>query len=404
LKLDSQFFGLIVNINERFKTPVYLDHHSTTPIDSHALEVLTRNLSEDFGNPHSTSIHGRRAHANLERARQQAADLIGALPKEICFVAGATEANNLAVQGLAHQKALGRTKIITSQIEHSCVLESVRHMATHYGFEIVENRTNNEGLIDLDALSDSLDDTVALVSVMMVNNEIGVIQPIKDIARLGHAVGAIVHTDAAQAVGKLPIDVDDLDIDLLSISAHKMYGPQGVGALFVRDGTPLQPIIFGGSQQRYQSGTVPSALCASFGTACDIAKDRLERDRTSLIFLQKKLWEKIQYEIPGTELNGPQDFENRVPGNLNIYLPGIEAQDFANKLAPYVSLSAGAACASSKKSYSHVLRALGHSDERILSSFRIGVGRSNTDSQIEYAADKIISTAIQLQQSMQAAE
>jgi cysteine desulfurase len=393
-----------VNINERFNTPVYLDHHSTTPIDSHALEVLTQNLSEDFGNPHSTSIHGRRAHANLERARQQAADLIGALPKEICFVAGATEANNLAIQGLAHLKALGRTKIITSQIEHSCVLESVRHMATHHGFEIVEIRTNNEGFIDLDALSDSLDDTVALVSVMMVNNEIGVIQPIKDIARLGHAVGAIVHTDAAQAIGKLSIDVDDLDIDLLSISAHKMYGPQGVGALFVRDGTPLQPITFGGAQQRYQSGTVPSALCASFGSACDISKGRLDQDRDSFRFLQKRLWGEIQSEILGAELNGPQDFEHRVPGNLNIYLPGIEAQDFANMLAPYLSLSAGAACASSKNRYSHVLKALGHSDERVLSSCRIGIGRSNTASQIDYAAEKIISAAIQLQQGIQAAE
>jgi len=393
-----------VDIVERFSTPVYLDHHATTRVDSRALETLNSCLVTAFGNPHSTSIHGRRARNNLDIASQRVADLIGALPSEICYVAGATEANNLAIQGIARLKDIGRNKILTSRIEHACVLETTKFMEQRYGFQIVEIETDCEGLINLDHLSECLDDKVALVSVMMVNNEIGSIQPISEIAKISHAHGALVHSDAAQALGKVHVDVDDLEVDLLSISAHKMYGPQGIGALFVRENTPIDPIVFGGGQQRFHSGTVPSALCASFGTACEVTSERLAQDQIALKGLQLRLWERLKAGIPDAELNGPQDFADRVPGNLNVFVPDLDSQEFSSLVAPFVSLSAGAACASSKKRFSHVLKALGYSDQRTLSSFRIGIGRENTRFQISYAADKIVEVVNQVRQGIQAAE
>ena len=344
------------------------------------------------------------ANSLLETARLQVADLIGALPREVTFVSGATQANNLALQGLEHLKSGGRTRIITARSEHPCVLETARHMATERGFALTELETDRQGFIDLTTLEAALGDDVAVVSIMFVNNEIGAIQPIKEIAQLSHEHGALVHTDAAQAVGKIPVDVDVLEVDLLSLSGHKMYGPQGIGCLFVRDGTPLRGVVHGGGQQHLHSGTVPTALCAGLGRASALSGQRLEGDGKHIAALRSSLWTKLERGIDGVCLNGPIDFASRVPANLNFYIPEVEMQELTTLLAPTVSVSAGAACATSKQEYSHVLEALGYPPERILSSLRIGIGRANTAEEIDFAAEQIISAVTRLRQGTQAAE
>jgi cysteine desulfurase len=384
--------------------PVYFDHHATTPIDPHVWEVINQLGSECLGNPHSsTHLHGRRARAFLDRATAQLADLIGALPREIVFTPGATFANNLALLGLSHLKNLGRNRIIVATTEHPCVLETARFLGEN-GFAVIEVAVDSEGYVDLKSIERELNTETALISIMLGNNEIGVLQPVREIADLAHKVGALVHTDAAQVVGKLPVDVDALGVDLMSFTSHKMCGPGGIGALFVRDEVPLKPITHGGGQQPFQSGTLPTFLCAGFGVACDLASSRVEGDMRYMALLRDNLWQQLQAGIADIELNGPRDFSRRLPNNLNVHIPGIDIQELTALLAPQVSVSAGAACASSKTRYSHVLKALGYLDTRIKSSMRIGLGRSSTVEEVCRGGVEIIKAVQALRSGLRAAE
>ena len=373
--------------------PVYLDHHATTPAAAEVCHVMHQVFTETVGNPHSGHLHGSRAQSVVEKSIGQIADLIGAQSREIVLTPGATYANNLALLGLAHLQSTGRNRIVTAKTEHPCVLETARHMAAELGFEVTELAVDREGFLDLQVLRQSLDKRVALVSIMLGNNEIGVLQPLKEIALLAHEVGALVHTDAAQVVGKLSVDVDQINVDLMSISGHKMNGPMGIGALFVRDGVPLRAIVHGGRQQAFQSGTLPTPLCAGLGMACSIAASRLEVEGKEIGKMRDALFKRISTELPSIQINGPLDFSKRLPGNLNIFIPGLDVQEFITLLAPTVSVSAGAACASSKSYFSHVIDALGHHPDRSKNSIRIGIGRTNSIEEINFSALEIVRVA-----------
>ncbi len=372
---------------ERLKLPVYLDHHATTPLDSRVLDAMLPYLTERFGNPHSAGhAYGWAAEEAVERARTEVAALIGALPEEIVFTSGATEANNLALRGTA-ALAGARCHIVTSASEHPCVLETCRALGQE-GFAVSELPPRPDGLIDPDRLGETLRSDTAVVSVMAANHEIGAIQPIAEIARVARAQGALVHTDAAQAAGKIPIDVAALGVDLMSLSAHKLYGPKGIGALYVRRGVRLQPLFRGGGQERgLRPGTLPTALCVGFGKACSLAAEAMLAEAARLRAIRDRLYRGLAEGRPEIRLNGPS--EPRLPHNLNVTLPGIDAEELLAEV-PELALATGAACASASQEPSPVLRALGLTDEQIQGSIRIGLGRTTTEAEIEFALEQLL--------------
>ena len=379
--------------------PIYLDNQSTTRIDPRVLEAILPYFTEDYGNPHSSShAYGRIAAEAIERARGEITALIHADPREIVFTSGATESNNLAIKGASHfaraypRDGQARDHIIALQTEHKCVLESCKELERE-GFSITYLPVEPSGLVSLAALEEAMSERSLLVSVMAAHNEIGVIQPLAEIGALCRSHGVLFHSDAAQAFGKIPLDVEAMKIDLLSISGHKIYGPKGIGALDVRrrPRVRLLPLIDGGGQERgLRSGTLPTPLCVGLGRAAAIAGDEMAEDAERLRRLRDGLLRNLARRLPGLRLNG--DAERRLTGSLNLTLPGIPAQALI-EACPSIAISTGSACTSASVEPSYVLRALGLSDELANASIRVGLGRFTTAAEVEFAADALAAAA-----------
>jgi cysteine desulfurase len=360
--------------------PIYLDYQATTPVDPAVAAAMQPWLLERFGNPHSPHRAGWEAEAAVGAARGQIAQLLNAPPESIVFTSGATEASNLALKGVLTAPGQQRRRIVTVATEHSCVLDTAEYLH-ELGAELTILGVDSDGLVRLDEAERAIGDDVAIVSVMAVNNEIGVIQPVAEIAALARRAGAVMHCDAAQAFGKLPIDVEALGVDLLSISGHKIYGPKGVGALYVRPGTRLAPQMHGGGQEGngLRSGTLAPMLCVGLGKAAEIAAARIDLDREHA----EALWERALagFEIP-YRINGSTGMRWR--GNLNVSFPGVDGTRLLADLRG-LAVSAGAACASAKGKPSHVLAALGLPEPLARASLRIGWGRFSTAEEINRA-------------------
>jgi cysteine desulfurase len=382
--------------------PIYLDNQSSTRVDPRVLEAMLPYFTEQFGNPHSTSHpYGRVAEDAIEEARSAVAALIHADPREIVFTSGATESNNLATKGAAHfarahpQSGTSRDHIVTLTTEHKCVLESCLQLERE-GFRVTYLPVEPDGLVPLAALGAALTESTLLVSVMAAHNEIGVIQPLAEIGALCRAKGVLFHSDAAQAFGKIPLDVETMKIDLLSISGHKIYGPKGVGALYVRrrPRVRLLPLIDGGGQERgLRSGTLPTPLCVGLGRAAAIAADEMEDEAARLRRLRDRLLTDLARRVPGLRLNG--DAEHRLPGSLNFGFPGIAALKLI-EACPGIAISTGSACTSASVEPSYVLRALGLSEAEANSGVRIGLGRFTTAAEVDFAIDALSAAASRL--------
>jgi cysteine desulfurase len=370
--------------------PIYLDYQATTPVDERVLATMLPWFTERFGNPHSGDHrHGWDAAEAVEIARGQVARIIGARPREIIFTSGATEANNLAVKGAARAAGPDRRHVVTCVTEHKCVLESCRRLERE-GFDVTYLPVGHDGFISLDALSDAVTERTAVVSIMAVNNEIGVIQPLAEIGHLCRERGALFHTDAAQATGKIPLDVKAMQIDLMSITAHKMYGPKGIGALFIRGKpqVPLEPLFDGGGQERnIRPGTVPAPLAVGFGAACEIAGEAMAGEAALLHNLRDRFLARLRDGVDRFHIHG--DMERRWPGNLNFSFENIEGQDLMVRLGR-ISVSTGSACNSAATGPSHVLQALGSDPTLLHNALRIGLGRYTTAPEVDAAADTII--------------
>ena len=366
------------------KLPIYLDYQSTTPIDPRVIEVMTKSMQEDFGNPHSrTHALGWKSEELIEIARKQVAELIGADSKEIIFTSGATESNNLAVKGVAKFYGEQKNHIITLATEHKCIINSARDLEQE-GFKVTFLPVQKNGLVDLAKLAAAITDKTCLVSVMAVNNEIGVIQPLKEIGALCRKKSVFFHTDAAQAFGKIPLDVEEMNIDLMSISGHKIYGPKGVGAIYIRrkPRVRIKPIISGGGQERgLRSGTLPTFLIVGLGKAAEIAKNEMQQDYAHIKKLSDKFYEAVM-KNEFVYLNG--DKEKRYPGNLNFSFAGIEGESMIMAIKN-LAVSSGSACTSASLEPSYVLHSLGVEDELAHTSIRFGIGRFTTEEEIDYA-------------------
>jgi cysteine desulfurase len=368
------------------KGPIYLDNQATTPTDPRVVDAMLPYFSEKFGNAHSRShAFGWEAEDAVEEARQKIAHLIGAEQREIIFTSGATESNNLAIKGLARFNRSRGDHLITTAIEHKCVLESFRRLEQE-GFRVTYLDVEANGLVDPDKLAAAIEERTILLSVIGVHNEIGVIQPLAEIGALCRACGVHFHTDCAQAVGKIPLDVNRMQIDLLSISGHKMYGPMGIGALYLRrrPRVRIEPLFDGGGQERgYRSGTLPVPLCVGLGTAADIALQEMADETARLTVLRNRLLSAIRAQVPDVQVNG--DMDRRVSGNLNLRFPHISGDDLVTGLKG-LAISTGSACTSATVEPSYVLRALGLNEADAGASVRIGLGRFTTEEEIDRAA------------------
>lgn len=381
------------------KLPIYMDYHATTPVDPRVLRVMLPYFSEKFGNPASRNHRfGWEAEEAVERARKQVAELIGAQPKEIVFTSGATESDNLALKGVAEAYRHRGDHIITVATEHKAVLDSARRLEAQ-GFRVTYLPVRPDGLIDLDQLRAAITDRTILISVMYANNEIGVVQPIREIGRIAKEKGVLFHTDAVQAAGKIPIDVEADGIDLASLSAHKMYGPKGIGALYVRRRNPrveLVPLIDGGGHERgLRSGTLNVPAIVGFGEACAICRREMPEESQRLRQLRDRLLNQILAELDEVYING--SMEHRLPNNLNLSFRYVDAEALLTAL-PDVALSSGAACSSANLEPSHVLRALGRGDDLVHSSIRFGLGRFTTQEEVDYVAGRIVEAVKKLRE------
>lgn len=372
------------------KLPVYLDNQATTPLDPRVLDAMMPFFTEKFGNPHSRShAYGWETEEAVEIARGQVADLIGANAKEIIFTSGATESNNLALKGVANFYKDKKNHIVTVVTEHKCVLDACRHLQQD-GFDVTYLPVKQDGLVDLDQLRAAMTDKTAIVSVMGGNNEIGVIQPLAEIGAICREFGAFFHTDCAQAAGKIPLDVNAMNIDLMSISGHKIYGPMGIGVLYVRrrPRVRLQAQINGGGQERgMRSGTLSPALCVGIGEACRIANEEMGAEAERMKMLRDRLYNGIVEKIPDVYLNG--NAEARLPNNLNLSFAYVEGESMMMAIKD-LAVSSGSACTSASLEPSYVLRALGVEEEMAHTSIRFGIGRFNTEAEIDYAVDTIV--------------
>ncbi len=367
---------------------IYLDHHATTPCDGRVLEAMLPFFTQQFGNAASRQhAFGWAANDAVERARKQVAVLMGAGSKDVIFTSGATEANNLAIKGAAKARRAERDHLVTVATEHQAVLDPMTRLE-HEGWHVTVLPVDRLGLLDLAALEQAITPRTALVSVMAANNEIGVLQPIKDAAALAHAKGAWFHTDAVQAVGKVPFDVEALDVDFASLTAHKIYGPKGVGALYVRRnkrGVKLAAEIEGGGHERgLRSGTLNVPGIVGFGQAAEIARAELSPEARRTVALRDRLLNALLATTDGMTVNGALDA--RLPGNLNVSFEGIDGEALLVGLDD-IAVSSGAACTAAEPS--HVLVALGLSTDRALASLRFGIGRATTAAEIDAAAAKV---------------
>lgn len=371
--------------------PVYLDHNATTPVDSRVIEAMLPYFTDVFGNASSVDHrHGVAAHSATESARGAVARLIGARTEEIVFTSGATESNNLALIGAAFANKDKGRHIITTAIEHPAVHETLDYLKTQ-GFDVTRVPVTSKGLVDPAEVERAIRPDTILASVMMANNEIGTIQPVDAIGAITKPRGILLHTDATQAACALAVDVERFGVDLLSLSAHKMYGPKGIGALYVRRRNPrvkLQPILHGGGHERgLRSGTLNVPAIVGLGTASDLARSERKKDQTRIHRLRDSLLRAIQAVHPSAELNGAP--EPRLPGNLNVWLPGVENRALIQLVADEVSLSAGSACTTTEVTPSHVLLAIGRSELQSHQSVRLSPGRFTTASDVETAARSI---------------
>ncbi len=376
---------------------IYLDNHATTPCDPAVIEAMLPYFGQVFANPASTAHRaGQEASESVTEARQKVDHLIGSRAGEIVFTSGASESNNLAISGIARGHTGRRYRIVTTAIEHKAVLAPCQE-SRQQGFDVVVLPVDERGAVDLAIAEKMIDEDTLLVSVQAANNEIGTIQPVADVARLAHAQGALIHCDAAQAVGKIPVDVDDWDVDLLSISAHKLYGPKGVGALYVRGGPwalPISPLMVGGGQEKgLRAGTLNVPGIVGLGEACRLGEQRLPKESVRIGAL-RDLFEEILLEaVPEVSRNG--DLSNRLPGNSSLTFPGIDAEALIVN-ASELAISTGSACTSGAPEPSHVLLAIGLSREDASSTIRVGVGRFNTEEEMERAAGVIARTVERL--------
>lgn len=361
-----------------------MDHAASTPIAGSVLEEMMPYLRENYGNPSSIHRFGRIATKALDSARKRIAELINANPNEILFTSGGTESNNTALFGIMNQNK-GKT-LLTTSIEHDAILEPCKKLE-HLGHNVVYLPVDSDGMISVENLESLLSDQVGLVSVMFANNEVGTIQPIKEIAQLCKKHSIPFHTDAVQAVGKIPIDVHDLGIDLMSISSHKINGPKGIGALYIRHGVTLDPFLLGGGQENgMRSGTESVANIVGFGKACQIAKENLQSNNLALQNLRNHLVERISKELSHTTMNGHKTM--RLPNNAHFTFLGVNGEDLIIKLDEHgIAASTGSACSVKTQKASHVLMAMGFSHEQITGSLRLTVGTTNTISEIDQTVD-----------------
>ncbi|HBE53642.1 MAG TPA: IscS subfamily cysteine desulfurase [Cyanobacteria bacterium UBA11369] len=373
--------------------PIYLDNHATTPVDERVLEAMLPYFKEHFGNPASINhVYGWEAEAAVKQSRAILAAAINATPEEIIFTSGATEANNLAIKGVAEAYFQKGRHVITVVTEHNAVLDPCEYLRS-LGFQITFLPVKPDGLIDLAELETAIRPDTILVSVMAANNEIGVLQPLAEIGAICREHQVLFHTDAAQALGKIPLDVEAMNIDLLSMTAHKIYGPKGIGAIYVRRRNPrvkLAPQLHGGGHERgMRSGTLYPPQIVGFARAVELALEEMLSEMERLTNLRQRLWEKMS-PVGDIFLNGHP--KERLPGNLNISVEGVDGAALLLGLQPVVAVSSGAACSSTKTSPSHVLMALGQKEALAYASLRFGIGRFNTEAEIDTVAQHAIAT------------
>ena len=371
--------------------PIYMDNHATSQLDPRVLEAMLPYFTSKFGNAASRNhSFGWDAEQGVETAREQIARLIGATAKEIIFTSGATESNNLAIKGIAEMYKERGNHIITQVTEHKAVLDTCKRLEK-YGYRVTYLPVKADGLIDLDDLKRAMDDKTILVSIMFANNEIGVVQPVAEIGKLCHERNVIFHTDAVQAVGKIPVDVNAMNIDVLSLTAHKLYGPKGVGALYVRRRNPRVQISAqldgGGHERGMRSGTLNVPGIVGLGAACEIAREEMASESARLIRLREKLKTKLESALDYVHVNG--SMEHRLPGNLNMSFVYVEGESLLMGINE-IAVSSGSACTSATLEPSYVLKALGLGDDVAHSSIRFGLGRFNNEAEVDYVADKVI--------------
>lgn len=380
--------------------PLYMDMQATTPVDYRVLDAMLPYFTNQFGNPHSrTHLYGWESEDAVEKARKQVADLIGADAREIVFTSGATESNNMAIKGVTNFYREKKRHVITTQTDHKCVLDSCRSLQQR-GWDVTYLPVQANGCIDMEQLRQAIRDDTAIVSIMAVNNEIGTIQPMKEIGALCRQHKVFFHTDAAQAVGKVPIAVNDLNIDLMSISGHKIYGPKGVGALYIRrrPRVRLEAQMSGGGQERgLRSGTVPTALVVGLGKACEVAGNEMEADDRHIRRLEQRLREGILGRLEGVELNGSENLSWRYPGNVNLSFKCVEGESLIMGLKD-IAVSSGSACTSASLEPSYVLRALGVEEDMAHTSIRFGIGRFTTEAEVDRTVEQTVSTVTKLRE------
>ncbi len=381
------------------KLPIYMDNHATTPVDPRVFEVMTPYFTGIFGNAASRNhSFGWQAEEAVDLGRKQVADLIGATAKEIVFTSGATESNNLALKGIAQMYAERGNHLITAATEHKCVLDTCKRLEKE-GFRVTYLPVQQNGLVDLDQLRAAITDKTILVSIMYANNEIGVVQPVKEIGKIAKERGVLFHSDATQAVGKIPVNVLQDNIDLMSLTAHKMYGPKGVGALYVRRRNPRVQLTAqmdgGGHERGMRSGTLNVPGIAGLGAACALAQKEMAEEAKKMAFLRDRLMHKLQNSLDEVYINGTM--EHRLPNNLNMSFAYVEGESLLMGIND-IAVSSGSACTSATLEPSYVLKALGAGDDLAHSSIRFGLGRFNTEEEVDYVAAKIIDVVRKLRE------
>jgi cysteine desulfurase len=397
--VTSEIISTNGNGHANVTLPIYMDNHATTPVDPRVLEEMLPYFTDKFGNAASRNhSFGWTAEQGVEQARERIAKLVGATTKEIVFTSGATESDNLAIKGVAEMYREKGNHIITAVTEHKAVLDTCKRLEK-YGYRVTYLPVQKNGLIDLDDLKRAMDEKTILVTIMAANNEIGVLQPISEIGKLCHERGVLFHSDATQAVGKVPIDVQKMNIDLMSISGHKMYGPKGVGALYVRRKSPrvqISAIIDGGGHERgMRSGTLNVPGIVGLGKACAIAQEEMPEEMKRLGGLRDRLNERITSRLDEVYVNG--SMEHRLPNNLNISFAYVEGESLLMGIND-IAVSSGSACTSATLEPSYVLKALGTGDDLAHSSIRFGIGRFNTEAEVDYVADRVVETVNRLRE------
>ena len=387
------------NVSKDVKLPIYMDNHATTRPDPRVIEEMMPYFGEKFGNAASRNHEfGWVAEQAVEQARERIAKLIGATSKEVIFTSGATESDNLAIKGVAEMYKEKGNHIITQAIEHKAVLDTCKRLEK-YGFRVTYLPVQKDGRIDLDDLKRSMDDKTILVTIMAANNEIGALQPIREIGALCHERGVLFHTDAVQAIGKVPFNVIQDNVDLASITAHKLYGPKGVGALYVRRKNPRVQLVAqidgGGHERGMRSGTLNVPGIVGLGKACEIATNGMAEEAKKLAALRDRLKDAIMGQLDECYING--SIEHRLPGNLNISFAYVEGESLLMGIND-IAVSSGSACTSATLEPSYVLKALGAGDDLAHSSIRFGLGRFNTEAEVDYVAERVVDTVKRLRE------